>query len=146
MPAVFFNARKVRSSDGVKPKVSALRTGETLLNREEAPTSYNPRHGHPPFEREREGEAYAGESARSQKPPHFYPLPSARGEVRQASQPHWLMLTITGRAFFLMCTNGESRSGRPSSRIANCFDDLLDCVNHQLRFLGLNVVRALGCD
>ena len=66
--------------------------------------------------------------------------------MRQASQPHWLMLTITGRAFFLTCTNGESRSGRPSSRIANCLDNLLDCVNHQLRFLGLNVVRALGCD
>lgn len=87
-----------------------------------------------------------GVSARSPKTPHLYPLPFARGEASQASQPHWLMLTITGRAFFLMCTNGESRSGRPSSRIANCFDNLLDCVNHQLRFLGLNVVRAFGCN
>ena len=40
----------------------------------------------------------------------------------------------------------QAISGRPRGRIADCFDNLLDCVDHQLRFLGLNVVRALGRD
>ena len=50
------------------------------------------------------------------------------------------------RLLLLMCTNGESRRNRPCGWIADCFDNLLDCVDHQLRFLGLNVVRALGRD
>ena len=43
-------------------------------------------------------------------------------------------------------TSLESRRGRPRSGITDCFDNLLDCVRHQLWFRGLNVMRALGCD
>ena len=49
----------------------------------------------------------------------------------------------------LICAVGSaagSTRGRPCGRITDCLDNLLDCVNHQLRFLGLNVVRALGRD
>src|SRR4029077_1724877 len=49
--------------------------------------------------------------------------------------------------FFVMVRpRRPSMRGLPRRRITDCFDNLLDCVDHQLRFLGLNVVRALGRD
>ena len=38
------------------------------------------------------------------------------------------------------------KASRRRRRITDCLDNLFDCVDHQLRFLGLNVVRALGRD
>jgi hypothetical protein len=45
-----------------------------------------------------------------------------------------------------IAVTADSRRGRPRGRIADRLDNLLDCVNHQLRFLNLNIVRAFGCD
>src|SRR5438045_6013503 len=82
MPAGVVNERNVRKSDGVKPKVSALRTGETLLNRQEAPTSHNPRHGASLFDRGRVRLCMG--KREKPKTPHLYPLPFERGEARQS--------------------------------------------------------------
>ena len=72
----------------------------------------------------------------------------ARDEHESAEDSgHYSAHADGGRlSLVLMCTNGESRSGRPCGRITDCLDNLLNCVDHQLRFLGLNVVRALGRD
>jgi len=50
------------------------------------------------------------------------------------------------RLFAWSGSQTQSRCGLPRRRIADCLNNLLDCVDHHLRFLDLNVVRALGCD
>ena len=50
------------------------------------------------------------------------------------------------RLFAWSGSQTQSRCGLPRGRIADRLDNSLNCVNHQLRFLDLNVVRALGCD
>ena len=46
----------------------------------------------------------------------------------------------------VFAVSARSRRGRPRRPIADRLDNLLDCVNHQLRFLNLNIVPAFCCD
>src|SRR5437773_12380087 len=56
------------------------------------------------------------------------------------------MLKDRERALSNRSAKGRLRRGRPRRWIADCLDNLLDCVNHQLRFLDLNIVRAFYGD
>ena len=46
----------------------------------------------------------------------------------------------------VFAVSARSRRGRPRRPIADRLDNLLDCVNHQLRFLTLNIVPAFCRD
>ena len=46
----------------------------------------------------------------------------------------------------VFAVSARSRRRRPRRPIADRLDNLLDCVNHQLRFLTLNIVPAFCCD
>src|SRR6266480_1296703 len=56
------------------------------------------------------------------------------------------MLKDRERALSNRSVKSRLRRGRPRRWIADCLDNLLDCVNHQLRFLDLNIVRAFCGD
>src|SRR6266480_734653 len=56
------------------------------------------------------------------------------------------MLKDRERAWSNRSVKRRLRRGHPRRWIADGLDNLLDCVNHQLRFLDLNIVRAFCGD
>src|SRR5690242_17204472 len=133
MPTGVFNARKVRDSDGLKPKMSAFRTGETLLKRQEVPTSYNPRHGRLALRKGERRDELVSRNARIQSP-----MRCSHGAVSpcdRESTPNERLDTARrlqlARGLLIRQAQSSGRS-RPCGRIADCFDNLLDCINHQL--------------
>src|SRR6266516_7953010 len=56
------------------------------------------------------------------------------------------MLKDRERASSNRSVKSRLRRGRPRQWIADGLDDIADCVNHQLRFLDLNIVRAFCGD
>src|SRR6476469_1967149 len=132
MPDGVFNARSLRNSDGVNSNLLAPATNGTWLKKHEAPIVLPHHVGYLCLAKGRRRRVKDSEQSDIQAPnpsPLSSPLRTGRGERRGRRSP-----------------TTPDHGGRPRRRITDCFDNLFDCIDHQLRFLGLNVVRALGRD